>query len=728
MKIIFKISILLLLSLIFFFSYLTFIGLETKKFNNQIVNKLKNIDPNLKIELKEVKITLEPMKLRLKTKTIAPKLKNNDKTLEIENINANIPIKSLFNQNFLIENLEISTKSLKIADFISFIRTFNHDPKLYLFQKLIEKGYLIADIKINFDEKGNFKNDFKVNGFVKDAKISVFKKYEVKKLNFIFNYKKNNLSIEDLNFSLNNLNFLSKKLNIKNLKDKYLVDGEIDNKDFDIKDNNIDIFIKPFFPNINIETIELSSNNKFSFEINKEYKFNNFNFTSDIEVDSLIIQNDMKLQKFFPKIKKKINFSNHKIKVQYKKKYLKINGIGDVLLQNKNDVVEYSIEERDNKFDFKTFYTLKENPFLINFLNYEKKLDNELIIKVEGNKLADNGIRFNLISLNDQNNQFKVNDLLISKKSKIINLKEAYFDYFDINNYQNKFNITSKKDIYYLNGASFNVSKLIDNIIDNKKSKTNFIDKNFNLNIAIDELFLDKNHSLKNFEGNLSINNQEIINGNLIGYFSDNKKLKFTVRSKEKEKVTTLLLDNAKAIVSRYKFVKGFDEGILDFNSSNINGESISKLKIYDFKLKELPALTKLLTLASLQGIADLLSGEGIRFDEFEMNFKNKDNLMTIDEIYAIGPAISILMNGYVEKNKLVSLRGTLVPATTINKVIGSIPIVGQILVGSKTGEGVFGVSFKIKGSPKNLETSVNPIKTLTPRFITRTLEKIKKN
>ena len=110
------------------------------------------------------------------------------------------------------------------------------------------------------------------------------------------------------------------------------------------------------------------------------------------------------------------------------------------------------------------------------------------------------------------------------------------------------------------------------------------------------------------------------------------------------------------------------------------------------------------------------------------MNFKSKDNLLTIEEIYAIGPAISILMNGYVEKNKLVSLRGTLVPATTINKAIGSIPILGDILVGSKTGEGVFGVSFKIKGPPKNLETTVNPIKTLTPRFITRTLEKIKKN
>ena len=85
-------------------------------------------------------------------------------------------------------------------------------------------------------------------------------------------------------------------------------------------------------------------------------------------------------------------------------------------------------------------------------------------------------------------------------------------------------------------------------------------------------------------------------------------------------------------------------------------------------------------------------------------------------------------MEGYVESNKLVSLRGTLIPATTLNKVIGSIPFLGNILVGKKTGEGVFGVSFKIKGPPEKLETSVNPIKTLTPRFITRTLENIKKN
>ena len=96
--------------------------------------------------------------------------------------------------------------------------------------------------------------------------------------------------------------------------------------------------------------------------------------------------------------------------------------------------------------------------------------------------------------------------------------------------------------------------------------------------------------------------------------------------------------------------------------------------------------------------------------------------------MYAIGPAVSIMMEGYVEKDKIVSLRGTLVPATTINKTISKIPLLGDILVGNKIGEGVFGVSFKIKGPPNELKSTVNPIKTLTPRFITRTLENLKGN
>ena len=292
---------------------------------------------------------------------------------------------------------------------------------------------------------------------------------------------------------------------------------------------------------------------------------------------------------------------------------------------------------------------------------------------------------------------------------------------------ENILSITKKKKFYYLKGPKFNANKLIENIIDDKK-RNKSLDLNLDLKINIDTVFLDKEYLVQNLSGNLSFKNNQVHNGVLNANFSKNKKFKFTINSESNERVTTIFSGEAEPIIKRYKFIKGYKNGSLDFYSSKKNGISSSNLKLYDFKLKELPILTKILTLASLQGIADILSGEGITFDEFEMNFENSNNLVTIKEMYAIGPAISILMDGYVEKNKLVSLRGSLVPATTINKAIGNIPILGKILVGKKTGEGVFGVSFKIKGPPKNLETTVNPIKTLTPRFITRTLEKIKKN
>ena len=46
------------------------------------------------------------------------------------------------------------------------------------------------------------------------------------------------------------------------------------------------------------------------------------------------------------------------------------------------------------------------------------------------------------------------------------------------------------------------------------------------------------------------------------------------------------------------------------------------------------------------------------------MIFSNEDNLMKINEMYSIGPAMSILMEGYVEKDKVVSLKNSLTSGT----------------------------------------------------------------
>ena len=83
-------------------------------------------------------------------------------------------------------------------------------------------------------------------------------------------------------------------------------------------------------------------------------------------------------------------------------------------------------------------------------------------------------------------------------------------------------------------------------------------------------------------------------------------------------------------------------------------------------------------------------------------------------------------MEGYQDENDLVSLRGTLVPAKTLNKIISKIPVIGNIVIPKEVGEGLFGISFKIKGSKGEMKTTINPIRTLTPRFIQKIIDRNK--
>ena len=85
---------------------------------------------------------------------------------------------------------------------------------------------------------------------------------------------------------------------------------------------------------------------------------------------------------------------------------------------------------------------------------------------------------------------------------------------------------------------------------------------------------------------------------------------------------------------------------------------------------------------------------------------------------------MSVLMEGYQNKG-ITSLRGTLVPAKTLNKIISKIPVIGKIIIPKEAGEGLFGISFKMKGPKGNeLKTTINPIRTLTPRFIQKMIDK----
>ena len=787
--------------------YLSIFGLETDRLNSLIKNKINQFDKNIEVELKKIRLTLNPLNFKVNAKTISPNVFYKKKIIKLEYIQTQISLISLIKNQIVSSKLKISTKSISLTDLIAFARVVSKKSELFILETAIKNGQVVVDVELNFDETGKIKNDYEIKAILKDGKLKLLNNFNFEKINFLLNINNKIFDLKSVNFVKNNSKFSSENIKITKDKKDFFIEGNIKNEDTILNNEllkflNIDFQSKGFF------NTNFNSNSRFSFSIDKKFKVTNLVLDSNIQVN----ESEYKIPNFlnnYLEIKDStIKLKNHKIKYNIANNKLKINGSGKIKIQKNFDDFKYNIDLKDkdfilnsqlkvselklssqeylkkftpnlkdittlkdqtidinfnkkellvkgkgkikfsnefedivfrvskikNKFDFNTQLNLNETLLKIDFLNFEKNPKLKSQIKILGSYDAKDLLYFKNLSIIDNENKLIIKNIFLDQDNLIEKLDEANLEFFDNQNRKNNIILKKvKENEYQITGLSFNAEKLIDNLLTSKKDgDTKFFKNDFKLSLDLNEVYLDSVNIIKNLKGKFDIKNNEIYAADIFGDFDNKNNLKFTINTNNSgEKITTLFSSRAKPLVNRYKFIKGFedsDEGYLDFYSLKKNGVSNSKLIIDNFKVKEIPVLAKLLALASLQGIADLLTGEGIRFSDFEMNFTNKNKLMTIQELYAIGPAISILIEGYIQEDNIISLRGTLVPATTINRSIASIPLLGDLLIGKKVGEGVFGVSFKVKGPPKKLQTTVNPIKTLTPRFITRTLEKIKKD
>ncbi len=730
-KLINKFFFILTLIIILVIVYLSFFGIKTNKFNDIILENILKINKNLELSLNDVNYFLNPLKLTIKISTKNPKILVSDSNLDIKNIKTEASLISLIKGDFFIDDLNLSTREINIKDAISLAKLFQNSPQLFLLDNIVKEGKISVNIILNFDpEKKEIKDDYIIEGFIKKAKLNIFNQYKARDLSFAFNIVKGEYLLTNTETNFNKIRYVSEFIEIRKKNQSFLVKGNVINNLENYDFQNIKWLIGDFLDESDIKDLRFGSKNNFSFTLNKKFKLNDLKLDTNLDIKSITINKKLSfLKNYFPNYTNQINFANHKIKIEFSKNQLDIKGDGDIILNNSADQLTYKIIKKADQLLFDTSINIKSNPLNIYFLDFVKKENVESNLSFKGIRKKNKDILFELISLDENKNQIKLQNLLTNKNLNILDIKSINVNYVNSNKISNQFELKRRQKQYMIKGKNFDATKLIDRILDSSKNNLSIF-KNFNPKIKIDlkRTYIDKDNYMNNLSGYLNFKDNKINQLKLKSIFQNNKKINLSIETNNKNETTTKLFSSyPKPLVEKYNFIKGFEDGNLNFYSLKQKDASQSVLIINNFKVKEVPALAKLLSLASLQGISDLLTGEGIRFTDFEMNFSNEKDLIKIEEVYAIGPAISLLMSGYIEKDNLISLRGTLVPATTINKTIATIPLLGKILIGDKTGEGVFGVSFKIKGPPKDLKTTVNPIKTLTPRFITRTLEKIKK-
>jgi hypothetical protein len=694
-------------------------GIETNKFNKFISEKVSKTK-NVELDLDLIKFKLDPKELSLFLETDKPKINYRNLQIPVRNIKVYVDFLSLLKSdprikksNLILEELNIS----QIKELSKIVKPSNFNS---LLNNKIKKGKFFSEVEIFLDEKGSLQN------FI--AKGSV-RKLEVELIDNLY------LSNTKLNFFADKNDVLIKKI-FGEIEGVVISDGDIKlnlengiklNSNFTSNINLDEQFFNKYKKLLNklnlqskIKNLNGDFNNNFSIDFDNTYKVKNYkiNINGKIENSKIRLLKPLK-NDFLTNAIKEINFSDLQIQTEFTPKKINSNFKGKYSFDNK-DFQNMNIENivKNGVLDLKLNFDYKHR-VEINLINYQKSKDKISSISLELKKKNDK-IQINEINFKEGKNIINIKGLIL-KNNIFSSFKEIL-----VKTKNNNFLIINGKKIL-VSGTKFDATNLI-KYFNSQENENKFDNINSEIEVDFKNIKVPMSEKLQNFKLLGQIKKGKFVKISSKGDFGGENFLDITMKKgkQSNKKYLEIYSDLTRPLLTEYSFFDGLSGGKLLFTSIIDDSKSISKLKIEDFKTVNTPGLIKLLSLADLGGLADLAEGDGLSFDLLEINMEKEKNFLKLNEILALGPSVSVLMEGYHDEKGLTSLRGTLVPAKTLNKMISKIPVIGKIVIPKEVGEGLFGISFKIKGPKGKTKTTINPIRTLTPRFIQKIIEKNK--
>lgn len=140
--------------------------------------------------------------------------------------------------------------------------------------------------------------------------------------------------------------------------------------------------------------------------------------------------------------------------------------------------------------------------------------------------------------------------------------------------------------------------------------------------------------------------------------------------------------------------------------------------EIADFRVRNAPALGKLLQAMTLYGLVEVVSGPGLGFARLTAPFTLSDDTLILRDARAFSPSLGMTVKGLLDiHTETAKLEGTIVPAYFFNSLLGKIPFAGR-LFRSEEGGGLFAARYTIDGPFADPRVFVNPLSILTPGFL----------
>ena len=723
MKKIISVFIILIFLLLISIGILSTIGVETNRFNNLILNKINQSQRDVELDLNSIKFKLDIKEVSLFLETSDSTLNYRNAIIPTKNIKVYIDFFSILKSETRFEKISLISDKIDLKEFkkISFVLK----PSTYksFLNNNIQDGTIFLEIDFYLNKENNLEN-FISRGSVSDLDMKIIDNLVLNKSSFSFFADMSDVLIQNFKGEIDQIkidrgdlkmNFSSEIFLETNFKTvaKLKKIGSYKNLNSRFK------YLK------NIEFLEAETINNLKLNLDKTYKLKNINLNSSGKINKAKIFLDKPINNYFGYEEiNLIELLDTEIKTNINSKNTTINLLGKYSTDSKNF----------SKFQLKNY--LENNNFDINLdADYEKELNLDLInYKKQKGKIANISLKLskqkefyiiNEIKYLENKNSILINDIKFGK-NKFLKLDKIIVKTYKNNVKNNDFTLQYGKKVK-IKGSKFDANNL-PKLYNQKSSINNFNKINKNIEIDLLDISAPLSEKLDNFKLIGRIDNGKFSKISAKGDFGNNNFLDISMKndSKNKKKYLEIYSDLTRPLLTEYSFFKGLTGGKLLLTSIISENITISKLKIENFKVINAPGMIKLLSLADLGGLADLAKGEGVSFDILEISMEKTNDLLKINEILALGPSISVFMEGY-QDTSTTSLRGSLVPAKTLNKLISKIPVIGDIVIPKEVGEGIFGISFKIKGPPGKIKTTINPIRTITPRFIQKIIDKKKK-
>ena len=718
-KNIINLVLLLILLFISLLVALSTVGIETNKFNRLISQKVSQTK-NIYLNLETIKFKINPKKLSLFLETQNPEITYRDTFVPVRNMKVYVDFLSLLKSSPEIKKISLILEEIDVSQLNKLSTIIKPSNLKSLLNNKIKKGKLISEIEIFLTKQGDIK-DFIARGNIKGLKAQLFSNLMLTKISLNFFADKNDILIKNVFGNIEDIKISDGDIKL-NLENGIKLNSNFNSKlNFDEKlvKKYTKFFSKYEFLN-NVKSLKANFNNYLSIDLDKTYKVKDYNYkiSGNIKESKFELLNSLKNSLITEKIKE-IYLSDLQITSIFKPKIINLKSEGKYSFNNL-DFLKINFENnwKSDLMNLKLNLSYR-NSLELGIINYVKPKDSIAKLSLNFEKKINN-LKINKLNLEEGKNLIIIEGLQFQKN------KFSTFKKIKVKTTNNDFFIENGKKIQ-IKGNKFDATNLA-KFFSNRNSENKFQKLNSNIEIDFKNIKVSMTDILKNFKLIGEIKRGQFVKISSKGDFGGNNFLDISMRKdkKTKKKYLEIYSDLTQPLLTEYNFFKGLSGGKLLFTSLIDGSASSSKLKIENFKVINAPGVIKLLSIADLGGLEDLAKGEGISFDELEINMEKKENFLKINEIIALGPSISVLMEGYQDENDLVSLRGTLVPAKTLNKIISKIPVIGNIVIPKEVGEGLFGISFKIKGSKGEMKTTINPIRTLTPRFIQKIIDRNK--